>query len=87
MTENPGNPYLEEAAYEFIKAREDNEKRTGLAADMAGMKRPVEGERILAEVNDRRMEIADGFTRLAAIKAGLPPCWHRTRPEPGQETS
>jgi hypothetical protein len=37
---------------------------------------------ILGRVNDRRLEIAEGFTRLAAIEAGLPPCCHALHQDP-----
>ncbi len=52
--------YLEEAADLLRKARGDNEKRRD---------GNLPTREILAEVNTRRMEIADGFIRLAAIQA------------------
>ena len=64
--------YLSEAADLLRKARDDNEERVQDAADMVALRRPVQAAEILREVNDRRMEIADGFIRLAAIKAGVP---------------
>ena len=42
-------------------------------------------ENMRAEILDARLRIAEGFARLAAIKAGLPPCYHPVRPEPGQD--
>jgi hypothetical protein len=65
--------YLEDAAAELYKARDDNEKRAVTAEEMLPSMR-VTAQHLLAEVNGRRMEIAAGFTRLAAIQAGLPPC-------------
>ena len=65
--------YLEDAAAQLYAARDDNDSRARDAADMhAGM--AVTALTIRAEVNARRIEIAAGFTRLAAIEAGLPPC-------------
>jgi hypothetical protein len=65
--------YLEDAAALLYKARDDNEKRAVTAEEMLpGMR--VTALPVLAEVNGRRVELAAGFTRLAAIQAGLPPC-------------
>jgi hypothetical protein len=65
--------YLEDAAAQLYAARDDNDERARDAADMCtGM--AAAALAIGAEVNARRMEIAAGFTRLAAIEAGLPPC-------------
>lgn len=77
--------YLEEAAAELRKAREDNEKRAALVPSLQAGSLPTAG--ITAGVNGRRMELAEGFTRLAAIERNLPPCCHAVRPEPEQETS
>ena len=74
--------YLEDAAAELEKAREANEQRFKVVLSLAEAKVPTLEMR--AEVDDRRMEIAEGFTRLAAIEAGLPPCYHVLRTE--QET-
>lgn len=73
--------YLEEAAAELRKARDDNERRASLTPPL------VPAGEIAAEVNRRRLEIAEGFTRLAAIdrNLNLPPCYHLLRPEPGQD--
>ena len=66
--------YLEEAAAELRKARDDNEKRAREASRMhTGQEQ--EKEAILAEVGARRMEIAAVFAALAAIEAGLPPAY------------
>ena len=65
--------YLEDSAAELEKARADNEKRAARIADDYG-DLPQYADRVAEEmtkVNDRRMEIAEGFTRLAAIEAGL----------------
>ncbi len=59
--------YLEEAADLLRKARDDNEKRAALVPSLRDGNLPT--REILAEVNTRRMEIADGFMRLAAIQA------------------
>jgi hypothetical protein len=58
--------YLEDAAAELGKARDDNERRY---ADLENHL-PAQRPEILAGVNARRMEIADGFIRIAAIAAG-----------------
>ena len=42
-------------------------------------------ENMRTEILDARLRIVEGFARLAAIKAGLPPCCHPVRPEPGQD--
>ena len=76
--------YLEEAADELRKAREANEERRDLTAELAAGKLPVQG--ILRETAARSIEIAEGFTRLAAIEAGLPPCLgHDAGQEPGSQ--
>lgn len=62
---------LEEAAAELRKARDANEKRRELAAEMAGAKLRVED--IRREVADRSMELAAAFTRLAAIERDAKP--------------
>lgn len=62
--------YLDEAADQLRLARIDNEIIAEGASASRGVT-PVED--LLRRVNDRRMEIADGFTRLAAIERGLPP--------------
>jgi hypothetical protein len=65
--------YLEDAAAELCKARHDNEGRARDAGEMhSGM--AVTAAAISAEVNTRRVELAAGFARLAAIEAGLAPC-------------
>lgn len=77
----PRPSYLEEAAIELRKARTANDNRAAtLTSWLSEGAVPV-----LVEVNDRRMEMAEGFTRLAAIERGLPPCCHAARPEPAQE--
>jgi hypothetical protein len=75
--------YLEEAAAELRKARADNDRRATFAEELATAKLPGSAE-IRAETSARSLEIAEGFTRLAAIEAGLPPCYHPLR-EHGQE--
>ncbi len=77
LSTDAGNAYLTEAAAELRKARAANDRRRTDAPS------PQEA----AEIADRSMELAEGFTRLAAIKAGLPPCYHPARPEPGREPS
>ena len=67
--------YLEDAAAELAKARDDNEKRAAFAAELDEMKRPDQAADVRREVNARRMEIAAGFAVLAAIEAGLPPAY------------
>ena len=70
--------YLEEAAEQLRRARSANEARAGSVSSWL-----TEGAvPVLTEVNERRMEIADGFTRLAAIERTLPPCYHAVRPGP-----
>ena len=81
MTDPITEGYLEEAAAELRKARAANEQRREMAV-IALRGDPALAAKILAEVNDRTLEIADGFIRLAAIKAGLPPCCHHAQPEP-----
>jgi hypothetical protein len=76
--------YVEEAAEQLRRARFANDARAGSVHSWL-----TEGAiPLLTEVNQRRMEIADAFTRLAAIEAGLPPCYHVPQPGPdaGQET-
>ena len=75
--------YDEEAAAKLRKARAANDKRAEVAAELAGTKLPH--LKIDAEVADRSMEIFEGFARLAAIKAGLPPCYHPVRQVSGQD--
>ena len=84
---SPAGTCLEEAAAELRKAREVNERRFRSLPSLAAGDVPAEElARILAEVNTRRMEIAERFTRLAAIERGLPPRYHPARPERKQET-
>ena len=84
---SPASTYLEEGAAELRKAREANERRFNSLPSLAAGQVPAdELARILAEVNTRRMEIAEGFTRLAAIERGQPPCYHPARPEREQGT-
>jgi hypothetical protein len=64
--------YLQEAAEQLRTARDGNEKRRELAAELAAGNQPVQD--ILRETASRSMEIAAAFTRLAAIEARLPPC-------------
>lgn len=77
-------PYLDEAAAELRKARDANEKRAVIAAELASA-RHGGAEEVRREVADRNMEIGAAFERLAAIAAGLAPCCRHERPEPGQE--
>jgi hypothetical protein len=79
--EPPGSPYLEEAAALLHLAREDNERRWALAAEVRDVD-PRGAQEIDAEAAARSLVIAEGFTRLAAIAAGLPPCYHA---QPEQE--
>jgi hypothetical protein len=62
--------YLEEAAEQLRKARDANELRSRLVPSLKAGK---ETGPIIAEVNARRMEIADGFIRLAAIERSWVP--------------
>ena len=56
--------YLEEAAEQLRRARSANEARAGSVNSWL-----TEGAvPVLTEVNQRRMEIADGFIRIAAIE-------------------
>lgn len=59
--------YLEEAAAELRKARESNEKR-GSRAELMHSGQVDEKDALLAEVNQRRMELAAAFTVLAEIE-------------------
>ena len=77
---DPG--YLEQAAAELANAREVNEKRWERAAQVRDAD-PHGADALEAEAAARSMEIAEGYTRLAAIEAGLPPCHHPL--QPGQE--
>lgn len=61
--------YLEDAAAELRKARDANETRASMAAELAEAKLPAAD--ILRDVNDRRMEIAAAFTRLAECQAAV----------------
>jgi hypothetical protein len=61
--------YLEEAAEQLRRARSANDARAGGVNSWL-----TEGAvPLLTEVNQRRMEIADGFIRLAAIERAIPP--------------
>lgn len=62
---------LEDAAAELRKARENNEERARFAAELEEAKLPAGDLR--REISDRNMELAAGFTRLAAIERGLLP--------------
>ena len=57
--------YLDEAAAELRKARESNERRFGLIPSLAAGN--LATAYVLREVNDRRMDLAEGFTRLACV--------------------
>jgi hypothetical protein len=61
--------YLEDAAAELRKARDANERRAELIPSLAAGSMPT-GE-VAREVNDRRMEIAAAFTRLAECQAAM----------------
>ena len=63
--------YLEEAAAELVKARAANGLRAAEAARLREDGRTDQADIIDAEVVGRRMEIAQCFTALAAIKAGV----------------
>ena len=65
-----GSDYLNEAAAELRKARSSNEARVGIATAMHSGQQP-EAAQIIREVNDRRMEIAAAFTRLAECQAAM----------------
>ena len=85
MTDAATEPtLLEEAAAELRAARKSNENRLGVVNAMYAEGHEAR-QALLAEINQRRMEIADGFTRLAAIERGLHPCCHHA--QPGTETS
>ena len=81
---DPETTYLAEAAEQLRLARAANEERLRVAAAAHSGQRE-EASRILREANARRMELAEAFTRLAAIEAGLPPCCHVLRPEPARD--
>lgn len=83
--------YLEDAATELRHARSANEARVGAVHAMHSGQQ-AEAAQIIREVNDRRMEIAAAFTRLAECQAamldaarmpGLSSCCHHA--PPGQE--
>jgi hypothetical protein len=70
MTDQASYPtYLEEAAEELRKAREDNEAHAETIPDLIARKAEVGP--VVAEVNNRRMEIAAAFTRLAECQAAM----------------
>ena len=70
--------YLEEAAEQLRRARSANEARAGSVNSWL-----TEGAvPVLTEVNQRRMEIADGFIRLAAIERAQVPAEGALAPEP-----
>jgi hypothetical protein len=75
---------LEEAAAEYRKARDANDSRRELAVAMAATK--LRTDDIDREVSARSVELAEGFTRLAAIEQNLPPCCCTGRHEPELET-
>jgi hypothetical protein len=77
----PGPAYLEQAAAELDKARADNDKRREIAAE-AATNNPALAAKILDDVSDRGMEIAEDFIRMAAVERGLPLCCHGAQPEP-----
>jgi hypothetical protein len=79
--------YLNDAAADLARAREANSRRAGLADELRSSGREQQAHAIDAEVADRALRIAEASVGLAAIKAGLPPCYHPARPEPGQEES
>jgi hypothetical protein len=62
--------YLEEAVEQLRKARDANEARAAARTRRWLTEGAVP---ILTEINQRRMEIADGFIRLAAIERAIPP--------------
>jgi hypothetical protein len=64
------NIYLEEAAALLRQAREANDRRASLVPSRRAGNLPVDD--LLREVNDRRMELAAAFARLAAIEADQP---------------
>lgn len=81
----PEPALLEEAAAELRKARDANDRYRGRMAEVRSYN-PVAADALDAEAADRSMEIAAGFTRLAAIQAGLPPCCrHHARPGPEEQ--
>ena len=86
-----GSDYLNEAAAELRKARSSNEARLNLVAGMHSGQQP-DAAQVLAEVNNRRMEIAAAFSRLAECQAAMlnaawmpPPSPRRHHAQPEQE--
>ena len=67
--------YLDEAAALLRQVRDGNEARAQQAAEWAAVPSSPNADIMLREVNDRRMEIAAAFTRLAAIEHGLAPAF------------
>lgn len=78
---------LEEAADLLRKAAADNERRALESAAVEAVSPGTSGTAgVLREVNGRRLEIAEALIRIAAISAGLPPCYHPLSAEHEQET-
>ena len=66
-----GRDYLNEAAAELRKARASNENRLRAVDTMHSEQQAEKRELLIAKVNDRRMEIAAAFTRLAECQAAM----------------
>jgi hypothetical protein len=82
------NTYLEAAAAQLDLARAANERRSSSLPSLAAGNVPPETiASMSAEVDDRRLDLAAAYTRLAAIADGLPPCLGHPVPDPGQESS
>jgi hypothetical protein len=71
--------YLDEAAELLRQARDGNEARADLARALAAA-RSADAEVVQREVDDRRIEIAAAFIRLAAIEHGLAPAFEVPEP-------
>lgn len=80
MTEDsaPVNAYLEEAYAEVVKVRVGNEAQ---AARTLHLEYDDSARR---QVRATRKWITETLAVLAAIQAGLPPCYHLPRPPRGE---
>ena len=76
-----GPDLLDEAVAELRKARDGNEKRRDIAAEALTYD-PKLAAKIQAEVDDRSLEIADGFIRIEEARR---PCCHHAQPEQEQQ--
>jgi hypothetical protein len=74
--------YLDEAAEMLRAARDVNEARAEAVKEMQGL---TAAEDMRRQVNDRRMELAAAFTRLAAIEHGLAPAFGVPESQEGEQ--